>query len=73
MPSAELTDLGWVKEGGAVEILPPYPYLGPTRPAFIVQMGKVCQAHHRPREYKDGSPSTCVNQAADNLADVRDM
>lgn len=51
MPSAELTDFGWVKEGGAVEILPPY--LGPPRPAVIGQMGRICQARDRPWECKD--------------------
>lgn len=54
MSSTELTDFGWVKKkGGAVEMMPLLPYPGPPGLAFIVQMGRVCQAHDRPWECKD--------------------
>lgn len=54
LPSTELTDFGWVKKKGrAVEMMPPLPYPGPPGPAFIVQMGRVCQAHDRSGECKD--------------------
>lgn len=72
-PNTELTDWLGGEEGrskwnGATLALSRTP-----RAAFIVQLGGVCPVHARPWECRDEQHSIYIKQAADNLADVRDM